>query len=87
MLRAFVVTRPCSTYGGAGSRGPEGHGPPDFADIEKRTEAEIEINNLLVVAHRFLNLPPPLHTYVYSSPCTVVEFQAIVIEYECISSL
>ena len=32
---------------GAGSGGPGGHGPPDFNDIEKRTEAEI---GLLVVA-------------------------------------
>ena len=31
---------------GAGSGGPGGHGPPDFTDIEKRTEAEIEIDNL-----------------------------------------
>ena len=27
---------------GAGSGGPAGHGPPDFNDIEKRTEAEID---------------------------------------------
>ena len=78
MLRAFVVTRPCSTYGGAGSRGPEGHGPPDFAGIEKR-------NRNKLVPPKILDLPPPLRTYVYI--CTVVEFQAILIDYGYISSL
>ena len=36
--------------GGSVCGGGGGHGPPDFADIEKRTEAEIEIDNLFVIA-------------------------------------
>ena len=32
--------------GGAGSGGPGVHGPPDSKDIEKRTKAELEIDNL-----------------------------------------
>ena len=43
-----------STHRSVGSRGLGGHGLPDFADIEKRTEAEID--KLLVVSLQIFGL-------------------------------
>jgi hypothetical protein len=50
---------------------------PHYISIENRTEAEIEIDNLLVVSppHRFLNLPPPL-IYVHICFYKASTFQA-----------
>ena len=53
---------------GCGSEGTGGPCPhPDFAGTVKRTEAELD--NVLFVAPRFLDLPPPLRTLMTFGHC------------------
>ena len=57
---------PSSTRGAGGWEARGTMAPPNFVDIEKRTEVEIEMNNLLVV-------PPPTQLFALSTasvyPC------------------